>query len=208
MDGIAATQAIRRIFDPAALPILAMTANAFDEDRQRCLAAGMNDHIGKPVDPENLYATLLRWLPTPAKATDSPTENVSAKLADDEKQRVALSRIPDLEIAIGLKLMRGNLAKYVHLLNTFAIGHADDVDVLRAHLGAGEKVDADRMAHTLKGVAATLGAEKLRHSALALEMAIREPHALPEGSLEEHLQRLEAALNPLLSGIERALLAG
>jgi len=68
MNGVDATRLIRRLPGHAGTPILAMTANAFDEDRQVCLAAGMNDHIGKPVDPEKLYETLLHWLSTPPAA--------------------------------------------------------------------------------------------------------------------------------------------
>jgi len=72
MNGIEATRAIRTLPGYATTPILAMTANAFDEDRQTCLAAGMNDHIGKPVDPEKLYETLLKWLPGSDVLSDQP----------------------------------------------------------------------------------------------------------------------------------------
>jgi len=72
MNGVDATKAIRALPAYAHTPILAMTANAFDEDRQVCLNAGMNDHIGKPVDPDRLFETLVRWLekssqPSPGK---------------------------------------------------------------------------------------------------------------------------------------------
>jgi CheY-like chemotaxis protein len=62
VNGMAATRAIRQLPNHAFTPIVAMTANAFDEDREHCLDAGMNDHIGKPFDPERLFETLLKWL--------------------------------------------------------------------------------------------------------------------------------------------------
>jgi PAS domain S-box-containing protein len=72
MNGIEATQAIRGIPGRARTPILAMTANAFEEDRQRCIEAGMNDHIGKPVDPDKLFETLLKWLQRAKGGAETP----------------------------------------------------------------------------------------------------------------------------------------
>ena len=77
LDGLAATEAIRRLPAHAQTPILAMTANAFDDDRQRCLAAGMNEHLAKPVVPQVLYEALLRWLPGHAAATTVATESAA-----------------------------------------------------------------------------------------------------------------------------------
>jgi CheY-like chemotaxis protein len=73
LNGIEATRAIRALAGYAETPILAMTANAFAEDRQACIEAGMNDHIGKPVDPEQLFATLLKWLARPRQSATSGT---------------------------------------------------------------------------------------------------------------------------------------
>ena len=202
MDGLDATQAIRQFFPPSTLPILAMTANAFDEDRQHCLAAGMNDHIGKPVDPDNFYEILLRWLPVPAELSALPANPAANACLSDTERLAALHKIPDLNVGSGLKIMRGNLAKYQHLLDTFVRCHNNDVAALRTHLAAGRYADAQRVAHTLKGVAATLGAENLRQCAQALEVILREPQKQTPDILEEKVQALASALAPLLTGIQ------
>jgi signal transduction histidine kinase/CheY-like chemotaxis protein len=238
MDGMEATLAIRRMpgLSQAELPILAMTANAFDEDRQRCLEAGMNDHIGKPVDPEVLYATLLRWLPRPGSApsdrsgpsmqglasvgvsTSSGSSSISISIANspasrlnrsanqpiehnDIALRAELSNIVGLDYERGLKIVRGNLGKFLHLINTFANGHVDDIAKLRASLDAGEMADAQRLAHTLKGVAATLGAEELRQCAFDVEQAVRDRQAM--SAIQERISRLELLLEPLIASIQQ-----
>jgi signal transduction histidine kinase/DNA-binding response OmpR family regulator len=120
MDGITATGEIRRLPGRTALPILAMTANAFAEDRDACLGAGMNDHIAKPVDPERLYGALLQWLPASGVAreqpdhADVPTSPPAA--ADDQPQRSVLAVIKELDLESGLRLVAGKWPTYMKLL--------------------------------------------------------------------------------------------
>ncbi|BAL95626.1 PAS/PAC sensor hybrid histidine kinase [Rubrivivax gelatinosus IL144] len=197
LDGFAATREIRARLGPA-LPIVAMTANAFDEDRELCLQAGMNDHVPKPVSPEQLYATLLRWLPAAAGAATPPPA-----AAGDTLLPARLAGVPGLEVGAALERLGGSAAMFERLLRRFVATYGDGVPALVAAARAGDGMACRHAAHSLRGAAATVGAAALVQRLAALERALGE-HGLTPADRDEAIA-LDTALRQLVARLDAAL---
>jgi two-component system sensor histidine kinase/response regulator len=201
MDGYQATARIRSQARFADLPIVAMTAHATTEERDRCVAAGMNDHVAKPIDPAALYDALGRYRHGGSAA---PAAVIPAKAIPAPASAPGLPAVDGLDAAQGLRRVAGNRKLYLSLLRQFLDGQADAADRIRESLERGEASVAERLAHTVKGTGGNLAAGPVQAAAGALEKALRDGFdaARVEGlraRLGEALDHLSRALRPWLA---------
>ena len=196
MDGYQATARLRSDLRLASLPIIAMTAHATVEERQRCLAAGMNDHVAKPIDPTALFEAVGRFY-TPAEAAPPP-DRPSGPAPHEE-----LPSIAGLDMRDGLSRVGGNRKLYVKILRQFADQQGPALNQIADALAKGDHTLAERLAHTLKGVAGNIGASSVHSAAAALERVIRDRSNA--GEVEPLRQRVGGELEMLATGIRAAL---
>lgn len=189
MDGIAATQAIRLLEGFGDLPIIALTANARQSDLDRCLQAGMNDYVLKPIDPAALCKVLVRWIQ--AKVVGGTPEEKSSLLTKEWvshgslEKRTRLSaqealpvNILGLDVALGLSRTLGKVPLYLSLLRKFIKQQEIFIESFKQALVLGKVGEAERLVHTLQSTAGNIG---------AMEWATQA------GQLEDRLRRGESA---------------
>ena len=186
MDGYEATRAIRNQLGRVDLPIVAMTANAMASDRVACLAAGMNDHVGKPFELDHLVAILRKY----SGRSDTPSIPAKAAAATPAP---SVWPVGDLDVTGALSRMGGNTTMFATVLQTFAQDMARVPAQLASVLSAAQLPEAVRAMHTLKGLAATVGARHLAQIALGLEVRLKQGVPLDEHA--EMVQTLQAAVD-------------
>ncbi len=188
MDGYETTKLIRSKLGLEKLPIIAMTAHAMSGERERCLAAGMNEHVPKPINPLHLFATLSRWLKVIHKLPQATTIADYVSLPDN---------LPGIDLRWGLERIGGNKRLFIKLLREFAVNHSNAVGFIEQKLAQGNRDDARRELHTLKGVAGNIGARILQQEAGNLERML-EQNELSDSRLP---QSFRDAFHTLFDGL-------
>ena len=198
MDGYAATRAIRKLPKFSDLPILAMTANVMTGDREKAEASGMNDHIGKPFNQQEMLNTMARWI-TPAKSVNAAE---SRDVTEQREQPTgAFEDIAGLDVETGLAICLNDPELYRQMLLLFSDSQGDFKQDFRAAQQDDDPNASTRLAHTLKGNAANIGAAGVAKAARQLEIACEKGGRGKE--ITEPLQQVAAELEPLLAGLDR-----
>ncbi|MGH8531095.1 MAG: response regulator [Nevskiales bacterium] len=196
MDGLEATRWIRQQAEHARLPIIAITANVLPRDNERCLEAGMNDFVAKPINISTLIRVLGKWLGDPAtrKVEPEPSPPLAPEAPPDADSR-------PINVAEALERLHGNSKLYGELLEIFRGHHAADNEKFRVAMAEGDRPRVHVLMHTLKGVAGNLAMPKLRSVAMQIEERLEGDEAVPEAlqcQFEEAFTAVMAAVGPAL----------
>ncbi|SFX29855.1 response regulator [Marinospirillum alkaliphilum] len=197
MDGYEATTRLRNELNLKDLPVIALTANAMLEDRQKSLDAGMNDHLTKPINPAQLVDTLIQWIPAARRPLPPLPEEDPA-----EAQASELPQLSQLDTQAGLQRLGNNEQAYVRLLERFAKNQQDFGEQLKAAQTSGDQPLAERLVHTLKGVAGNIGATGIQQQAAELEQLLRKGQKAAAAPIQQNLlDQLQQLLDGLASWV-------
>ncbi|MBF0395287.1 MAG: response regulator [Desulfobacterales bacterium] len=186
MDGIETTHFIRTVLKFNSIPIIAMTAHAFDTERKKCIEAGMDDYISKPIDPDQMLTTLSNWIKPKSEINEESTE---IPQCDDIKNDTI--EIHGCHVDEALKRLRGNQKLLIKLLFKFRDESKDISDKIKSELKKGDRDSAIRIAHSFKGSAANLSLKDISKEGASIESALRSQN--------------DDELNILLDGLEEKL---
>ncbi len=199
MDGVTATKEIRRNIKRLALPIIAMTANVMTNDQNKCIQAGMNDYISKPIDPNQLFSILLKWIPFRKVSTEKVKFKASVNTCSDD----FVVGIPGLDTSLGLRRVLGKKKSYINLLKKYVLGQKDAIMQIEKVISEGDFLTAERIAHTLKGVSGTIGAVVIQEKAASLEEAIKK--RISSDILNTMLRETSVMLSKMIKALESVL---
>ena len=201
MDGYKATLEIRKHERFRDLPIVAITSHAMAGDKEKSLEAGMNDHITKPINPDQLFSTLLAWIKPGKRAIPDDFLAKRRQKAAKRAERLPIE-MTGIEVQTGLVRAGGNQSLYVDLLSKFHRDYSDATSQIKSAFDNGEHELAQRFVHTVKGVSGSIGALDLENAASELETAVRQKSA---SDLEDLLDKFDTELNIVLDSISNAV---
>jgi CheY-like chemotaxis protein len=204
LDGVSATQKIRRAL-PGHLPVIvAMTANAMPQHVRACMDAGMQDFVSKPIAPEILWNTLIRWI-TPRQATHAaPTVTIRVAVPETAPPWLhSLAAVDGLDAMQGIRRVLGKELSYLKMLRQFINGQCNTLARTREALVENDWLTAERMAHTLKAVAGNIGATLIQGQAQELEDALNQHQAM--AAIELLIDRASSSLDTLIAQLVQHL---
>jgi two-component system, sensor histidine kinase and response regulator len=216
MDGYTASREIRNLKSEIRnIPIIAMTAHAMAGDEQKSLAAGMNDHVTKPIDPDQLFAALQRWIKPAAERTAvrkslTVSGRSPVQVASEQADRVVPvgdelpESLPGFDLAAGISRLMGNKRLYRKLLLDLGANYGRAAAEIRGALAAGDFIRAHSLIHNLKGLAGNLAATDLQAAAVEMERLVKGQAAetASDKELNRKMSDLESALEQALYAIQ------
>jgi HPt (histidine-containing phosphotransfer) domain-containing protein len=186
------------------IPIIAMTAHAMTGDEEKSLQAGMNGHVTKPIDPEQLFDTLQKWIgPAEKRAPTEPADVAPSDVPAGEAQALP-DTLPGFELAEGLNRLQGNQQLYRKLLLDFGVKYTQVATEIRDAVAAGDLHQAHSLVHNIKGLAGNLAATELQAAAVEFEKLVKgdQPPTASQRQLDEEFENLETAINRALQAVQ------